>query len=111
MQLHARTHKPALLAPVALWSAAWLSLLALQQSPYGRLLSHTTAHGSSQSGEPAQAGDLLAVAFFTASWALMVIAMMLPTILPRVIQLSHSIGWPGSRPRSLFLLLSGYMSL
>ena len=111
MQLHARTHKPALLALVALWSAAWLSLLALQQSPYGRLLSHTAAHGSSQSGEPAQPGSLLALAFFAASWALMVVAMMLPTILPRVMQLSHSIGWPGSRSRSLLLLLGGYVSL
>src|SRR6266542_639595 len=112
MQLRALTQKPLLVALVALTIAAWLSLFALEQSPYGhQLVGHAGAAGHDSSVSPTSAPDsgLLTLAFFTATWAVMVVAMMLPTMLPQAMHFSRSIVQLGGRARSVFLLLGGYV--
>ncbi|HEY8637083.1 MAG TPA: DUF2182 domain-containing protein [Candidatus Limnocylindrales bacterium] len=54
-------------------AAAWLALWQLDASPYGRYLHHETPAGL---GGPLEAG------LFVGGWALMIVAMMLPTTIP-----------------------------
>ena len=106
--MQARAHRPALVAPTALSIAAWLSFLVLEQSRYGRLIGHAAGHGSAAGHAGAQdSGPLL---FFTAGWALMVVAMMAPAVLPFVMQLSASMAPIGHRARPVVLLLGGYVA-
>jgi predicted metal-binding membrane protein len=109
MQLRLITFKPVQVALVTLTAAAWLSLFALEQSPYGQVMGHAAAHNSSVGSATAQNNGLWAPVFFTAGWALMVVARMLPTVLPMLLQFSRSIGQMGGPPLSVFLLLGGYV--
>src|SRR4051794_4519048 len=109
MQLRLITFKPVHVALVTLTAAAWLSLFALEQSPYGQVMGHAATHSSSVNSATAQNSGLWPAVFFTVGWALMVIAMMLPTVLPMLLQFSRSIGQSGGQSRSVFLLLGGYV--
>jgi predicted metal-binding membrane protein len=91
---------------VALIAIAWLALIAWGLSPYGSSLSH---------GELAETqlrldGEyLIKATVFAAGWALMTIAMMLPTTLP-LLQLFWTITRRRSNRRILMaLLLTGYL--
>lgn len=53
--------------------AAWLALWQVDASPYGRYLHHET---------PTGLGGPLEASLFVAGWSLMIVAMMLPTIVP-----------------------------
>jgi predicted metal-binding membrane protein len=93
--MHLRAHKPALVAPAALSIGAWLSLFALEQSRYGQMAGHAAGHGLPIGHGGAQGnGPLL---FFAAGWALMVVAMMVPAVLPFMMQVSASIAPIGRR--------------
>jgi len=87
---------------------AWLALWAWERSPYGRYLDH----GELGALRPEQgvAGLLLPGVLYVAGWVLMIVAMMLPTVLPlaeifRRLTLRH-------REHSLLmaLLLAGYLA-
>jgi predicted metal-binding membrane protein len=85
----------------ALATVAWLALWALERSPAGPYLHHT--------GGPAP----LAVqgVLFTLGWALMIVAMMLPSSVPLVLTFAALVG-RRARPRLLVaLLLAGYLAV
>ena len=91
---------PILLALVAL---AWLSLIVLGQSPYGRYLSHHSL------GELRGGGSLMLV--FVAGWLVMLLAMMLPTSLPLVVMFDRLARRRPEHVRLVALLLAGYLSI
>ncbi len=108
IQLNSIAQRPVLIVLVGLIIAAWLSLFALEQSPLGHSMGHA-GHASVAGPAGTQESGVLALAFFAGGWALMVVAMMLPTVLPLVGRFSGAIAGPGARARSIFLLLGGYV--
>jgi predicted metal-binding membrane protein len=75
----------AALAAVAAASTAWLAILLLEATGGAAALHH---HALLDAGPP----PVVATALFAASWALMVVAMMVPASLP-VIARSASVAW------------------
>ena len=87
----------------ALIILAWLALWAWGQSPYARFLSHHHLD------EVRGGGGLMLV--FIAGWALMIVAMMLPTSLP-LVTLFHTLTDRRMDQRQLVsLLLVGYLCI
>jgi predicted metal-binding membrane protein len=87
----------------ALITLAWLALWAWGQSPYARFLSHHHLD------EVRGGGGLMLV--FIAGWALMIVAMMLPTSLP-LVTLFHTLTNRRMDQRQLVsLLLVGYLCI
>jgi predicted metal-binding membrane protein len=88
----------------ALVASAWVALLLWGASPYGRLLGHK------ELGEVHFGIDGLAL-FFIAGWALMTVAMMLPTSLP-LLTLFHTVTrGHANRWRLLGLVVTGYLAV
>ena len=80
--------------------AAWLALWQLDASPYGRYLHHETPAGL---GGPFEAG------LFVAGWALMIVAMMLPTTVPLLTTFGRLVS-RRRRPAVLVgLVIAGYL--
>ncbi len=91
-----------LIAILALLAAtAWLVLWAWDASPYGRYLHHEAPSGL---GTPVDLG------LFSVGWALMIVAMMLPTSIPLVATFGALVG-RRRRPRQLVgLVIVGYVA-
>src|SRR5215204_6646358 len=85
----------------ALIALAWLALWAWGQSPYARFLSHH--HLDEVRGG---AGLMLV---FIAGWALMIVAMMLPTSLPLLTSFHTLTGRRTDQGTLLALLVLGYL--
>jgi predicted metal-binding membrane protein len=85
----------------ALATVAWLALWVLERSPVGPYLHHA--------GGPAPLP--VQGVMFTAGWALMIVAMMLPSSVPLVLTFAALVG-RRARPRLLVaLLLAGYLAV
>ena len=81
-------------------TAAWLAMWQLDASPYGRYLHHET---------PAGLGGPLEAALFVSGWALMIVAMMLPTTIPLLATFGALVG-RRRRPEALVgLVVVGYV--
>jgi predicted metal-binding membrane protein len=81
---------------------AWLTLWLWGHSPYGRWLHHDGLSG-------AGLGDGPVVLVMVAGWALMIVAMMLPTSLPLVAVFHRLTRRRPDHARLLGLLLAGYL--
>lgn len=82
-------------------SVAWVALLAWQASPWGRFLQHADA------GLALPAETVL----FVAGWALMIVAMMLPTSIPLVATFTRLVS-RRDRPAVLVgLVVAGYLAV
>jgi predicted metal-binding membrane protein len=86
---------------VALIALAWLALWLWGQSPFARYLSHHSLE--------AVRGSALLMLVFTTGWALMIVAMMLPTSLPLVLLFDAVVRQRPERPRLITVLISGYL--
>jgi predicted metal-binding membrane protein len=80
---------------------AWVALLVWQASPWGRFLHHADA------GLALPAETLL----FVAGWALMIVAMMLPTSIPLVLTFARLVSRRPRPARLLGLLVAGYVAV
>jgi len=87
----------------ALIALAWLILGLWGLSPYSRYLSHHSLEAVRGSG----LGLLLLV--FMGGWALMIVAMMLPTSLPLVMLFDTVVRQRADRPRLMAALIIGYI--
>jgi predicted metal-binding membrane protein len=85
---------------VALAAVAWLALGLWEASPYGRYLHHDT---------PSGLGTFLEVGLFAGGWAVMTVAMMLPTTIPLLMTFGALVG-RRRRPGLLVgLAIAGYL--
>jgi predicted metal-binding membrane protein len=84
---------------VALALIAWLSLWAVEASPYGALLHH----------EGGTAPILVEAVVFTIGWTVMIVAMMLPSSIPLVVTFAALVGRRQRPGRLVALLLLGYL--
>ena len=100
---HDDHRKPFIVLIVALIALAWLALWAWGQSPYGRFLSHHSLE--------AVRGNAALMLVFVAGWALMVVAMMLPTSLPLVALFRTLVRERPDRTRLTVLLIAGYLAV
>lgn len=82
---------------------AWVALWIWGQSPYGRFLDHHQL-------APLRGGGVLALAF-VGGWALMTVAMMLPTSLPLVLLFRRLVAQRPDHSRLVLLLLTGYLGV
>jgi predicted metal-binding membrane protein len=80
---------------------AWLALLAWEASPYGRFLHHESA------GAPLP----VEAALFALGWALMIVAMMLPTSIPLVATFAALTRSRPGRGRLVGLVVAGYVAV
>jgi predicted metal-binding membrane protein len=103
MSLTVDLRRPFTLALLGLSALAWVTLLVLGQSPYGRYLDH-------HSLDQVRGGGSLTLVF-VAGWLLMLVAMMLPTSWPLVIMFHKLVSRRPDRLRLTSLLLIGYLSI
>jgi predicted metal-binding membrane protein len=90
----------------SLVALAWAALLVWGGSPYGSYLHHQALiHAGSVFGT----SFALRLLLFVAGWALMTVAMMLPTSLPLVSLFRTMMSARPNRARLLTLLVSGYI--
>lgn len=85
----------------ALIALAWLILELWGLSPYSRYLSHHALE--------AVRGSSLLMLVFMGGWALMIVAMMLPTSLPLVMLFDTVVGQRADRLRLMAVLIIGYI--
>ncbi|MGE0260813.1 MAG: DUF2182 domain-containing protein, partial [Alphaproteobacteria bacterium] len=101
-------------APIAglLTATAWLALVLLQQSPYGRYLDHggwtETGLGAGLCAALPAAGWALPVALYVGGWVLMIAAMMLPTVVPLLDRFDRLVSQRPDRGQLLALVVGGY---
>lgn len=86
----------------ALTLAAWLGLWGWQSGPHGRYVSHDGLAGSTLSPP-------VVIAVFLGGWALMLTAMMLPTVYPLVRIFAGVVHARPDRVRLQLALLGGYL--
>jgi predicted metal-binding membrane protein len=103
MWVRADTRQPLAVLIVALSALAWLALWLWGQSPYGRFLSHHNLDAIRGSGALAL--------IFIAGWAVMVIAMMLPTSLPLITLFQAFVRQRSNRVPLVALLIAGYLAV
>jgi len=103
MWVRADTRRPLTLLIVALSVLAWLALWLWGQSPYGRFLSHHNLDAIRGNGA-------LALVFI-AGWAVMVVAMMLPTSLPLITMFQAFTRQRPDHAQLAALLLAGYLEV
>jgi predicted metal-binding membrane protein len=90
-----------LVALLAMLSAAgWLALAVWDASPYGRYLHHEAPTGL---GGPTELG------LFVVGWALMIVAMMLPTAIPIVVMFRALVARRARPGRLVALTVTGYV--
>ena len=80
---------------------AWVVLLAVDASPYGRYLRHDTPTGL---GTPAELG------LFVLGWTVMIVAMMLPTAIPLLVTFRAIVGRRRHPGRLLAFAIVGYLA-
>lgn len=97
----------------ALIALSWLTLMVWEQSPYGRYLDHGEWLQSGFAGivcRTLPAGSvLLPVLFYVAGWALMIVAMMLPTTLSLLAIFARMTTSRADRRLLLTLVVLGYL--
>jgi predicted metal-binding membrane protein len=87
----------------ALVLLAWYAMWQWGSSPYSHLLLHEPLHlGMDQS-------PWLYAAVFVTGWALMTVAMMMPSSFPMILLFRRILGDRTTAPRLLFLLILGYI--
>ncbi len=95
-----------LAALAALVALAWLALWLWGRSPYGRYLDHEQLEDVL-----INPNGLALILVFVAGWTVMVIAMMLPTVIP-LIRMFHTVARRrADRLRLLALLIAGYLTV
>jgi predicted metal-binding membrane protein len=109
MQAKALTQRPAQAALAAVAVAAWLALVVMEQQVGGLFAGHAAAHAFPAGAAGAPEGGLAGLASFTAAWAVMVVAMMLPVAMPLAAQVSAPAGRPPGGVCAVPLLLGGYV--
>ncbi len=87
---------------------AWAALVAWERSPYGRYLDH---RGLAEVELGATGHALTFALLFTAGWALMTLAMMLPTSLPLVQMFARMMRRRANGGQLVALLLAGYIGV
>ena len=92
---------------LGLAALAWAALWAWGASPYARYLDHS-AGALAAWCESVPIGTATHIALYVAGWALMVVAMMLPTTLPLLRAFWRLIARRSDRGRLLVLLCTGY---
>jgi predicted metal-binding membrane protein len=85
---------------------AWVMLIAIGQSPYGRFLDHGE-FGDVDIGLSAESLGLMAL--FIGGWTLMTFAMMLPTSLPLIDMFRRMTAKREDAALLLILLIAGYL--
>lgn len=100
--------RPFAVALVALVGSAWLALLLWGISPYSRFLSHDAISDSGARISWEYAGTAL---IFITAWALMTVAMMLPTALPLVLLFRRFVGNRHEAAALVLLLVVGYLGV
>jgi predicted metal-binding membrane protein len=85
---------------------AWVMLIALGQSPYGRFLDHGE-FGEVDIGPGMESVGLMAL--FVGGWTLMTFAMMLPTSLPLIDMFRRMTAKREDAGLLLMLLIAGYL--
>jgi predicted metal-binding membrane protein len=113
--MNAASH-PRLFLPLAvtLIAAAWAILWAWDSSPYARYLHHVDWSATGLAGlcSLAPAGLVVIPAVLhTAAWLLMIVAMMLPTMLPLLQIFERLTAARPDRKRLLLLAVLGYLSV
>jgi predicted metal-binding membrane protein len=79
----ARDRTVLILLLATLAASAWLVLWSWDASPYGRYLHHD---------QPTGLGTSLELGLFVVGWALMIVAMMLPTVIPFLVTFRALVG-------------------
>lgn len=93
---------------IALVGLAWTSLFALERSPYARYVQHgELGHLHTEHGVGVIAGQ---AALYIVGWLLMIVAMMLPTVLPLIQIFRRLIRDRLDRGALVGLLLAGYLT-
>ncbi|MGE0725480.1 MAG: DUF2182 domain-containing protein [Alphaproteobacteria bacterium] len=110
----ARARSPFLPAIGGLILLAWLTLLVWEQSPYGRYLDHGNWTEIGLAGSicrflPA-GGVVLPAVLHVGGWVLMIVAMMLPTILPLLALFARLTADRPDRLALRTLLIAGYLA-
>ena len=100
---HRRYFGPMLIGLIVL---AWVMLIALGQSPYGRFLDHGE-FGEVDIGLSAESLGLMTL--FVGGWTLMTFAMMLPTSLPLIDMFRRMTAKREDAALLLALLIAGYL--
>jgi predicted metal-binding membrane protein len=103
MWVRVDTRRPLVILIVTLSALAWLALWLWGQSPYSRFLSHHNLD--------AITGNSALALVFIAGWAVMVIAMMLPTSLPLITLFRSFIRQRPNRAQLVALLIEGYLGI
>ena len=96
---------------VTLIAAAWLTLWAWDSSPYARYLHHVDWSETGLAGlcRVAPAGlTVIPAVLHTAAWLLMIVAMMLPTMLPLLQIFERLTAALPDRKRLLLFVMLGY---
>jgi predicted metal-binding membrane protein len=97
-------HRAGIVLTGALAASAWALLWAWDASAWGRYLDHSGLVESTPGGP-------LAVGVFVGGWALMLVAMMLPTTQPLVSLFIRVVARRPDRRRLLAMLLGGYLTV
>lgn len=87
-------------ALTAVVGIAWLSLWLIEASPYGRYLHHDA---------PTGLGTAVELGLFVAGWALMIVAMMLPTSVPLLATFAAIVGRRRRPGLLVALAIGGYL--
>jgi predicted metal-binding membrane protein len=103
MWVRVDTRRPLVILIVALSLLAWLALWLWGQSPYSRFLSHHNL-------DAVRGNGALALVFI-AGWAVMVMAMMLPTSLPLITMFHAFTRQRPNRVQLVALLIAGYLEV
>lgn len=99
---------------VTLIAAAWLTLWVWDSSPYARYLHHVDWSETGLAGlcSVAPAGlTVIPAVLHTAAWLLMIVAMMLPTMLPLLQIFERLTAALPDRKRLLLFVMLGYLSV
>ncbi len=91
--------------------AAWAMLFWLHGVPAGHHMHSAHSMSTSAAGGQGITGGLEGAAFFLATWLLMTVAMMLPTILPLVNLFRQTIAGRENQPAMTAMLLAGYLGV
>jgi predicted metal-binding membrane protein len=116
MHAERSTHRQALIVVLAaLIGLSWVALWVWASSPYQVYLGHRSlALDPGAAVLPERVADQLRPAmalFFVVSWAVMTIAMMLPTSLPIVLLFHRIVGQRPDASRLVALVIAGYLTV
>ncbi|AIO65300.1 DUF2182 domain-containing protein [Burkholderia oklahomensis] len=99
---------------IAMIAAAWITLWMWDSSPYARFLHHVDWSETNLAGlcRLIPAGDAIVPAMLhAAAWLLMIVAMMLPTVLPLLRTFERLTAARPDRNRLMLLVVLGYLAV